>query len=359
MADFIPGLQLNESFFNEIVAPLLRSNFPELRYSAALIGWGSEVLGFDDAQSTDHNWGLRFQLFLSEQDYERYRHPINQALNEQLPTTFRGHPINFTLSVNEDQRASGEIKSAHNIDIDTIKGLFIRYLGCDPYSVIGTSDWLTLSEHKLLALTRGKVFHDGLDELESIRLKFNYYPRDIWLYMLATQWTRIFEEQAFVGRCGYAGDELGSMLIAARQIKNLMKLCFLMERKYSPYGKWFGTAFSRLDCAQELNPIFNEVLASKNWQERQKSLARAYEVVAQMHNALQITIPLEEKAAQYFNRPYLVVGDARYAEEIRKALGSEEVKSIQHELGSVNQFIDSTEQLDNAFIRQKLKELYK
>ena len=91
-----------------------------------------------------------------------------------------------------------------------------------------------------------EVFHDGLDELESVRRKFHYYPRDVWLYQLAAQWIKIFEDREFVSRCGDVGDELGSMIIAARQVKNLMRLCFLMERKYAPYTKWFGTAFSRL-----------------------------------------------------------------------------------------------------------------
>ncbi len=323
------------------------------------MGWGSEVLGFDDDQSTDHNWGLRFQLFLSEQDDERYRKHINTILDEQLPPGFRGYPTSFNILVNEDQRAVSQTKATHNIDIETIKGLFGRYLGCgDPYGEIRTADWLTFSEHKLLAVTSGKVFYDGLGELEPIRQKFNYYPKDVWLYMLAAQWIKIFEEQAFVGRCGYVGDELGSMVIAARQIKNLMRLCFLIERKYAPYSKWFGTAFSRLDRAPELDPIFKEVLQARGWKERQESLARGYEVVAGMHNALKVTAPLEEKTVQYGGRPFLVVGDERYAEELRKAITSEEVRNIRHGLGSVNQLIDSNSQLDNLFLCRKLKELY-
>ena len=68
VTDFIPGLELNELFYKELVAPILKRNFQNIKYSAALIGWGSEVLGYDDAQSTDHNWGLRFQIFLSNED---------------------------------------------------------------------------------------------------------------------------------------------------------------------------------------------------------------------------------------------------------------------------------------------------
>ena len=358
MSDFIHGLELSELFYSEVVANALRSHFPSLRYSAALIGWGSEVLGFDDVQSTDHNWGLRFQLFLSERDYGNYRDPINEILKKKLPSAFRGYPVNFTISVNEDQRAVGETEATHNIEIETVKRFFIRYLGCDPYLEIEAADWLTFSEHKLLAVTSGKVFDDGLGELETIRRKFSYYPRDVWLYLLAAQWMKIFEEQAFVGRCGYAGDELGSMVIAARQVKNLMRLCFLMERKYAPYSKWLGTAFSRLSCAQELAPVFTGILQAKEWEERQESLGKAYEVVARMHNALKITIPLEEKAVHYGGRPYLVVGDERYVEELRRAITDEEVKKIKHGLGSVNQFIDSSDQLNNPHLCKKLRGLY-
>ena len=357
MAHFIPGLELNELFYNEAVAPVLKLNFQGLQYSAALIGWGSDVLGYDDAQSTDHNWGLRFQIFLSKEDCEKYFKPMNQAFDEQLPAEFHGHPTAFEIVVNEDQPGkAGSLK--HNIDVETIEGFFTQYLGCNPYEEPTIADWLTFPEHRLLAVTSGRVFYDGLGELEPIRQRFIYYPRDIWLYMLAAQWEKIFEEAVFVGRCGYVGDDLGSRVIAARQIKNLMHLCFMMERKYAPYSKWFGTAFSRLDCAPKLDPIFQGVLQASDWNQRQLLLAKAYEVIAQMHNALKITIPLEEKASQYYNRPYLVIGDDRYVKELMNAVTSEVVKNIKHLLGSVNQFIDSDDQVNNLFLRKKLKELY-
>jgi hypothetical protein len=353
MADFMNGLALNQLFYEEVVEPILKSHLSDLKYSGALIGWGSDVLGYDDAQSTDHNWGPRFQLFLHEQDFEKYHESITHVLDEELPSEFRGYPTAFPIVVND---VEGPPK--HNIDVETIRGFFGRYLGCDPYGEIGASDWLTFAEHKLLAVTSGKVFHDGLDELEPIRRKFSYYPRDVWLYMLAAQWEKIFEEQAFVGRCGYVGDELGSMVIAARQVKNLMKLCFLMERKYAPYSKWFGTAFNRLECAGELSPIFMQVLQAQEWNARQESLARAYEIVTRLHNALGITIPLQEPAALYYGRPYLVVGDGHHAEELMKALTGEEVRNIKHLIGSVNQFVDSDDQLNSLSLCQKLKELY-
>lgn len=61
---FIPGAELSRGYFHEVVEPILDSEFPCLRYAAALIGYGSEVLGLDTALSTDHNWGPRFLIFL-------------------------------------------------------------------------------------------------------------------------------------------------------------------------------------------------------------------------------------------------------------------------------------------------------
>ena len=55
MKDFIPGLELASKFYEEAVKPILESVFSALPYSAALIGTGSEVLGFDNAMSADHH----------------------------------------------------------------------------------------------------------------------------------------------------------------------------------------------------------------------------------------------------------------------------------------------------------------
>ncbi|HEX8197821.1 MAG TPA: hypothetical protein VF571_16640, partial [Pyrinomonadaceae bacterium] len=90
MADFIPGLELSRLFYLEAVKPILDADFPGLRYSAALIGDGSEVLGFDTEMSADHDWGARLMLFLEEGDFVRYEKSINDALSRKLPFKFLG-----------------------------------------------------------------------------------------------------------------------------------------------------------------------------------------------------------------------------------------------------------------------------
>lgn len=362
MQNFIPGLKLSELFYSEAAKPVLDAFFPQLSYSAALLGWGSEVLGYDDVQSSDHHWGPRFLLFLSPQDHEQYNDAIRETLRQNLPHRVRGYSTSFGEPDEVGVRLPSETDSGpvnHMIHIETIEGFFGWYLGCNPYKSLTAADWLSFSEHKLLAVTRGKVFHDGLGELENIRRKFDYYPRDVWLYQLAAQWIKIFEDREFVSRCGDVGDELGSIVVAAHQVKKLMQLCFLLERRYAPYTKWFGTAFSEFECAAELNPIFRDVLSSSTWKERETNLVRAFRIIARMHNALKITRPIVEDVSKYFGRPYLVFEAPDLVRDIVSGITDEEVKAIKHDLGSVNQIVDSTNQLSNTSLVEMLKTIYK
>jgi Domain of unknown function (DUF4037) len=362
MQNFIPGLELSELFYREAAKPILDAAFPQVSHSAGLLGWGSEVLGYDDVRSSDHHWGPRFFLFLSPVDYKQYKDAIYQTLSQNLPHRFKGYPTSFGEPDEIGVRHMNEIDSGpvnHMTHIETIENFFGWYLGCNPYGPITAADWLPFSEHKLLGVTSGKVFHDGLGELEDIRRKFQYYPRDVWLYQIGAQWIRISEDREFVSRSGDVGDELGSMVIAAHQVKRLMQLCFLMERKYAPYTKWFGTAFSKLECATELGPIFRDVLLSPTWKERESNLARAFRVIARMHNALKITPPIVEDVQNYFGRPYLIFESEDLIRDIVTSFTDEEVKAIKHGLGSLNQFVDSTNQLSNNSLAAFLKFVYK
>jgi len=55
MYQFIPGLALNRSFYHDVISGLLKQEYSEIPYTAALIGYGSDVLGFDTPTSMDHN----------------------------------------------------------------------------------------------------------------------------------------------------------------------------------------------------------------------------------------------------------------------------------------------------------------
>ena len=354
MTEFIPGLELNECFYKEIVKPILEKNFSELKHSAALIGYGSDVLGFDTAISTDHEWEPRLLLFLSEADYQDYGAKIDDILSRKLPYTFKKFSTNFSTGNIQCQEYISSGLVNHKVWIQTTTSFLKLSLNLNPYSEIKASDWLTFPEQKLLEITSGKVYHDGLEELNSIRAKFDYYPKDVWLYLLSAQWSAIAQEEAFIGRCGDVGDELGSRLIAARMIQKLMKLCFLMERQYAPYSKWFGKAFTKLSCAKKLTPIFENILVADFWQHREEHMSRAYEIIAQMHNKLSLTSPMKTNVFNYYNRPYLVIHASRFAEAIKSIISDKEVRKLPS-FGAIDQFIADANLLEHPQLRQKLK----
>src|SRR3712207_8933590 len=119
-------------------------------------------------------------------------------------------------------------------------------------------------------MTAGAVFHDDLD-LERVRQRLAYYPRDVWLYLMLAGWWRVHPEVNLVGRAGYVGDELGSSVIGSEIVSGLMRLSFLIERRYAPYSKWFGTAFSELPIAGRLAEPLGRALHARTWREREEA----------------------------------------------------------------------------------------
>ena len=357
----VKGLELSESFYREAVGPLLASHWPDLTYSAALFGLGSDVLGFDDAQSRDHDWGPRLMLFLTEADYATQRDAIDQMLRQELPGEIRGYPTRFgrhedgtaVMMANDGKSVPQGAAPQHGVLFLTAQRFFTSVLQFDPMRDIRAVDWLTAPENCLLMLTSGRVFHDGLGQgavpggLEFIRARLRYYPHDVWLYRLAAQWRRIAQEEAFMGRCGQVGDDLGSRLVAARLVHDLMRLCFLMERRYAPYIKWLGTAFAQLECAAQLAPVLTRVLAAQTWPEREEHLAATYELVAELHNGLGITTLLPTHVSPYYARPFLVIHADRFVDAIRAAIRDNEVLELPKHLGAVDQFIDATDALNH------------
>lgn len=358
---FIPGLYLSRQFFEDEVKPIIESGFPGLQYSAGLMGEGSEVLGYDTERSTDHDWGPRVQIFLAEADYSSRHQPITEALSRQLPRHYLGYPTGYRTSAENgvkmlDVTGNGPIK--HRVEIYTTKLFVADVLGLDYDQPPSLSDWLTTPEEQFLILTAGAVFSDGLNQLEIMRSHYKYYPDQVWLYLLAAQWKKIAQEEAFVGRAGDVGDELGSQLLAAKIVGYIMKLVFLMERRYAPYGKWFGTGFAALNSAPQLLPDLQKALLAKSWSEREAHLGRAYETIARLHNELQITESIAPKLmSHYYDRPYKVIMADRFVDAITASIKDEQIKNLLP-IGGVDQFVASTDLVTRPDVCHDLASLY-
>ncbi len=337
---FISGIELNRHFFQQVIKPLLDKHFPELKYAAGILGEGSDVLGFDNPMSMDHNWGPHMRIFLEDKDF-KFKDKISEMFRAELPKEFMGFPTNFTKP-NEKAYLVQQMKPItrgpvnHFIEFFTIKSFFEHYLGFNPYDKITYADWLTFPQQSLLEVTRGEVYFD-LIGLNKIREKFKYFPDEVWMYIYGHEWGYLGDEEMYMGRSGEIGDELGSDLIASRFANNVVKLCFLFEKQYIPYSKWIGTAFSRLEIANELTfPLFKMVTA-KTWKEREEQMVKIYEVIGKKHNSLKITkqMPTVAKAE---DRHHKILGARRYYDEISKNF-LPFFKNLKYQMGSIDQFM--------------------
>jgi hypothetical protein len=116
-----------------------------------------------------------------------------------------------------------------------------------------------------------------------------------------------------------------------------------MEKEFSPYIKWFGTAFSRLRSARNLEPLLKRIFLQEEWKEREKIISEVYLILAEMHNNLSITEYIEPKITWFHDRPYKVPQSDRFVQALLGKVQSSRLKSLKRPIGSVNQFTDSTD----------------
>jgi hypothetical protein len=348
---FVPGLPLAASTYHEAVRPILDVAFPRLAHSAALLGPGSEVLGFDTTRSTDHDWGPRLLLFLRPADARRHARHLTSLFAERMPAAVRGWSTNFSPPEPGRSRTlqpTGDAPVEHRIEVLDLDAWLATRLGVDPRNGMRTRDWLAIPTQLLLEVTAGAVFHDGLGQLEPIRTTLAWYPDDVWRYLLAAQWRRIAQEEAFPGRCAENGDDLGSRLVTARLVRDLMRLAMLIERHYAPYSKWLGTAFARLRCAPVLQPLLADALAATDWPQREGALCAAYEHLARAYNDLGLADPVEPTVRPFHDRPFRVLAADRLADTTYRAITDPEVSALPPHIGGIDQFVDNTHVLGAA-----------
>jgi hypothetical protein len=228
-----------DDYWFEVVAPILDPYLPRAEHRRALLAEGSDVLGFDTEQSTDHGWGPKVFVFADGLDRPARRELID-TVQHAIPDTFRGYPTRFP------RRDDAPIR--HQVLFTSVAEEFDRRLGCDPRAPMHASDWLRIPTQHLRALTAGAVFEDGPGAVTAARHNLTWYPDAVWLYVLGCQWQRIAQEEAFAAAVRRSvtswlrgRDRASSGCHAPR---------FPDRAQYAPYSKWLGTAFARLRCGQ-------------------------------------------------------------------------------------------------------------
>ncbi|MFF5290486.1 DUF4037 domain-containing protein [Paractinoplanes globisporus] len=303
------GIEISRRYYASQVAPSLAG----VPHAAALLGPGSEVLGYDDEVSPDHDFGERVQIF----------------------------------------RAGGE----------TVGEFFAAWLGFDPDDGVTVADWLLTPTQILASLTRGAVFHDPAGELARRRAALAWYPDDVWRYALAAAWLKVGQEEAFVARTGSTGDDLGSRIVAGRLVRELVRLAFLVSRCWAPYGKWLVRSFGELEIATELHPPLAAALAAETWQDREQFTCTAGSLLARATNELGLCPPLDPSPRQYYTRDIRVLNADRYTVALAAEITDPVLRGVLDRVGlrhgsiprlpgTIDQAVDSTDILGDVTRRR-------
>jgi len=318
--EFMPGLAVSRRLYDEVVAPALTGR----PHAAARVDSGSDVLGFDTARSMDHDWGPRLQVFVDDGVPA-----AREAVEAALPPDFHGMPTKGGLI---------------GVQVETLDDYLHASLALPDPANPTTADWLALPTQRLAEFTGGAVFRDDLGGLTAARTALRWYPDDVWRHVLAAQWTRVDQEEPFVGRCGELGDDLGSRIVAARLARDLMRLFLLLERRYPPYSKWLGTAFATITDAP--HAALHKALEAKDWREREQFLVAAATKAGERTNEVLGTA--EDPAPRLFHdRPIMVVGGARFAAALVAGIADPGLRD-RPLTGAVDQWVDSTDVLSHV-----------
>lgn len=348
------GIELSRRFYADVVRPWLMTTAPDLQHAAALLGYGSELLGLDDELSRDHNWGPRALLFVDRSSFGRRARVLVAEFSAVAPTHFLGEPIGWRSRPHPPANGSEAVGAVeHGLEVHTLEGTLERLLGIRSVEGLSPMTWLAFAEQRLLAFTGGAVFHDDSGGLTQARAALAYFPDDVWLYKIACQWRRIAEEQAFVGRAGQVGDDLGSRVVASRLARDVMRMAFLLSRRYAPYAKWLGSAFAKLPLAEVLSPLLRQVLLAEDWQIRGDALASAYLVLARHQQAAGIGAKVEPVVGPYFQRPFTTINADDLVEATLKGIADPTVRKLPA-IGSLDQVSDLTPVLEDPAASRRM-----
>ena len=328
------GAELARAFFTGVVEPLLNRAAPGLRYAAARLGSGSDVLGLDDEMSRDHDWGCRLTLLVDEEARDQVPR-VRRMLEDKLPDSFGGHPVRFPVTW--DPAAS------HNVWVATVGDFTASRLGvrADPDRWPSALDWLSVTGQSVLEVTAGPVFTDRTRTLAPVRAMLAWYPPDVERYVPAAGWQRLCLSLPMVGRTADTGDELGSRLISARLTGDLISLAFTLSRRWAPYAKWRGTVFRSLPLAAGLTPLLDAAATAPGWREREDALAAACELLLDLQRRLGLPAP-GTAVIPFIGRPYRTV-DRAVPQELLAGVTDPDVARLPPLVGSIEQWTDSTD----------------
>lgn len=238
----ISGLDLCRRYYEEYGKPMISEKFQDYEslIAVGLVGKGSDCFGFDDIQSRDHDFGPRFQMWVTKKVYDEIGAALQSAY-EELPKSFMG---------------VDRIETLHGRDragVMVIEDFYKNTLGTDLIGKLAENNedlngenfntikcWLATQDYALAASVNGEVFRDDEGIFTRYRNRLlAYYPKPVW-YRKVAQTCALFSQngQYNLPRMQRRGQFVAAQLAKAECMKQAMTLNYLLNKKYAPHDKW-------------------------------------------------------------------------------------------------------------------------
>ncbi|MBR2824009.1 MAG: DUF4037 domain-containing protein [Clostridia bacterium] len=224
------GMELCRRYWENYGREMLSRDFPEIAgtVAAGLCGSGSEVLGYDDEISRDHDFEPGFCLFLpGENEVDRRTAFRLERAYAKLPAAFEGCAR---------ARISPVGGSRHGV---IRLGDFLREKTGREDGEMTLRDWMTVPEQNLLEATGGEIWMDESGVFTGIRERLSFFPEDIRLRKLSGELLILNQSGQYnYRRCLNHGEKGAAMLAVHTFVRAGLHALHLMEGKYMPYYKW-------------------------------------------------------------------------------------------------------------------------
>ncbi len=250
------GLQLAREYYETYGKQMLEDNFKDYLpfISVGLAGSGSEVLGFDDEISKDHDFEPGFCIFIpGENIIDRKAAFSLERAYAKLPSEFKG----FTR-----QKINPAGGARHGVI--RLEDFLTEKIG-NPEGKLSVYEWLKIPTQYLLEVTRGELFFDGDKKFTKIREELSIMPRDIRLKRLAGHLLMMSQsgQYNFTRMCK-RGEWAAAGICVYEYAKNAIASIYLLNNEYMPYYKWQLRGLKELDILSELALPIEFLLTAPN-----------------------------------------------------------------------------------------------
>lgn len=249
------ALDSSQKFFENVALPSMQKAFPGdwVRMGSGLVGNGSECFGFDDELSRDHDWGVEFFVWLTEEDFERIGDDV-RVWKTRLWDEY----------ANDSEYSFREISDYGVTTTVMTPGKFYSSLIGFPQGPQNVMEWRRVPEANLALCVNGRVFADPVGEFTRTRdYLMGYYPEDLRRKKIAARCMSLAQTGQYnYLRIAQRQDVVAKHIALDKFVQDAISMTFMLNKQFMPYYKWAFRAMAELPLlAADVAPLLELLYA--------------------------------------------------------------------------------------------------